>query len=232
MQTVNPVTPLSATQERRLVGYLEVQFLELSRGYKKRSIPRDLPLSPHELTHPPSAPWRDRSHPSSKLTTLSAYLETSHHLLNLILQIPPIDPSVSLRNTLLLRLTGEIFNSVPGYTPDKDSLPVLLDWLQDLDQGWAAVLRSQGWDSQARSGISVRLPDGAHSGSLSQTERTRLKSMLVAGTEMLEEWMDLLRAQSGDGETSGIEATQAGRFEDLFSSTLTEMGFLSGQFSV
>jgi len=45
--------------------------------------------------------------------------------------------------------------------------------------------------------------------------------------------MDLLRVQSGDGETSGsIEATQAGRFEDLFSSTLTEMGFLSGQFSV
>jgi len=56
--------------------------------------------------------------------------------------------------------------------------------------------------------------------------------MLVAGTEMLEEWVDLLRAQSGDGETSDIEATQAGRFEDLFSSTLTEMGFLSGQFSV
>jgi len=232
MQTVNPVTPLSTTQERRLVGYLEDQFLELSRGYKKRSIPRDLLqflLTSSRILRPPL--WKDRSHPSSKLTTLSAYLEASHHLLNLILQIPPIEPSVSLRNTLLLRLTGEIFNSVPGYTPDKDSLPVLLDWLQDLDQGWVAVLRSQGWDPEARSGISVRLPDGAHPGSLSQTERTRLKSMLVAGTEMLEEWMDLLRAQSGDVETS-IEATQAGRFEDLFSSTLTEMGFLSGQFSV
>ena len=175
---------------------------------------------------------KDRSHPSSKLTTLPAYLEASHHLLNLILQIPPIDPSASLRNTLLLRLTGEILNSVPGYTPDKKSLSTLLDWLQDLDQGWVAVLRSQGWDPEARSGISVRLPDGARSGSLSQTECTRLKSMLVNGTEMLEEWMELLRAQSDDGETSGIETTQAGRFEDLFAGTLTEMGFLHGEFSV
>ena len=41
----NPATPLSATQERRLVDYLEEQFLELTRGYKKRLIPRD--LSPH-----------------------------------------------------------------------------------------------------------------------------------------------------------------------------------------
>ena len=40
MQTANPATPLSTTQERRLVDYLEEQFLELTRGYKKRSIPR------------------------------------------------------------------------------------------------------------------------------------------------------------------------------------------------
>ena len=179
-----------------------------------------------------SPPRKDRLHPSSKLTTLSAYLEASHHLLNLILQIPPIDPSASLRNTLLLRLTGEILNSVAGYTPDENSLLILLDWLQDLDQGWVAVLRCQGWDSEARSGINVRLPDGACPGSLSQTERTRLKSMLVTGTEILEEWMELLRAQSGDGETSDIEERQAGRFEDLFSGTLAEMGFLRGEFSV
>jgi hypothetical protein len=42
MQTVDPVAPLSATQERRLVDYLEDQFLELTRGYKKRLIPPNL----------------------------------------------------------------------------------------------------------------------------------------------------------------------------------------------
>ena len=41
MQMANAVAPLSATQERKLVEYLEEQFLELARGYKKRLIPRD-----------------------------------------------------------------------------------------------------------------------------------------------------------------------------------------------
>ena len=172
-------------------------------------------------------PWKDRSHPSSELTTLPAYLDASHHLLNLILQIPPINPSASLRGTLLLRLTGEVLNSISGYTPDEKSFSVLLDWLQDLDKGWFAVLRSQGWDSTTQSGISVRLPDGARSTPLSQTERTQLKSMLVAGTEMLEEWIELLRTQS-----DGSGTIQAGRLEDLFSGVLTEMGFLSGEFSL
>ena len=43
MQVADPVTPLSTIQERRLVDYLEEQFLELTRGYKKRLIPRNSP---------------------------------------------------------------------------------------------------------------------------------------------------------------------------------------------
>lgn len=42
MKAADLAMPLSATQERRLVDYLEEQFLELTRGYKKRSIPCDL----------------------------------------------------------------------------------------------------------------------------------------------------------------------------------------------
>ena len=148
----------------------------------------------------------------------------------MILLIPPVDPSASLRSTLLLRLTGDVLNSVPGYTPDEKSLQILLDWVQDLDEGWLAALRSQGWDPATRSGIMVRLPDGARPGSLSQTERTRLKSMLVAGTEMLEEWVELLQTRLG--EEMDMKTAQGGRLEDLFSGTLTEMGFLRGEFSV
>ena len=43
MQATNPVMPLSTTQERRLVDYLEDQFLELTRGYKKRLIAPNFP---------------------------------------------------------------------------------------------------------------------------------------------------------------------------------------------
>lgn len=38
MQTAT-AKPLSTTQERRLVEFLEEQFLELTRGYKKRLNP-------------------------------------------------------------------------------------------------------------------------------------------------------------------------------------------------
>ena len=34
-------------------------------------------------------------------------------------------------------------NSIVGYKPDVRTLPQLLDWLNDLDKGWLAVLRSQ-----------------------------------------------------------------------------------------
>lgn len=132
-----------------------------------------------------------------------------------------------MRSALLLRLTGEVLNSVPGYPPDEKSLSALLDWLQDLDKGWLAVLRSQGWDSVEKLGVSVRLPEGARSStSLSQTELTRLKSMLVAGTEMLEEWVEVLETQPD------VETMQAGRLDDLFSGVLAEMGFLRGEYSV
>jgi hypothetical protein len=50
--------------------------------------------------------------------------------------------------------------------------------------------------------------------------------MLVAGTEMLEEWVEVLQTQSD------VETTQAGRLDDLFSGVLTEMGFLRGEYSV
>jgi len=56
--------------------------------------------------------------------------------------------------------------------------------------------------------------------------------MLIAGSEMLEEWVELLRTRSGEGEMSNLETTLGGRLEELFSGTLTEMGFLRGEFSV
>ena len=51
MQTPTPITPLSTAQERRLVDYLDEQFLELTRGYKKRLISRDLFQSLRIGTH-------------------------------------------------------------------------------------------------------------------------------------------------------------------------------------
>lgn len=176
------------------------------------------------------------SDPSSTLQTLSSYLQTTHSLLFIILQIPPADPSAALRTTFLLRLTGEVMSSIAGYKPDTQTLPQLLDWLDDLDRGWLAVLRSQSWDPEAHAGVDIILHDQASntvsSSPMSQTERTRLRSLLISGTARMEEWLVELDTAGQDYdlvlETLGLQQG----FDDLFSGTLAEMGSLNGAMNV
>ncbi|KAI8974242.1 hypothetical protein BD414DRAFT_424490 [Trametes punicea] len=197
--------PLSPAQERKLVDFLDDQFLELTRNFKKRS------------------------DPSSTLPTLQAYLEATHHMLSLVLQIPPVDPSAPLRTTLLLRLTGEVLQAIPGYRPDTETLPLLLAWLNDLDQAWLAVIRGQAWDPEECRGVDVELPAEGHCTPMSQTDRTRLRSLLISGTDSLEEWLEGLDT-AGEGsfemtlQRLGLEQA----FNELFAGTLTEMGSLGG----
>ncbi|KAI0781521.1 hypothetical protein BD413DRAFT_31924 [Trametes elegans] len=199
----NTVRALSPAQERKLVDHLEERFLEVTRNYKKRA------------------------DPSSTLPTLFEYLETTHHMLSLILQIPPVDPSAPLRTSFLLRLTGEVLQAIPGYTPDTETLPLLLAWLNDLDKAWLAVLRAQGWDPEECRGIDVERPPESRSTPVSQTERTRLRSLLIAGSDSLEEWLEGLdTAGEGSFEVTlqrlGLEQS----FNELFAETLAEMGSL------
>ncbi|KAI0927834.1 hypothetical protein AcW1_005253 [Taiwanofungus camphoratus] len=200
------IRPLTTNQERNLVNYLEGQLLEITRNYKKRS------------------------QPSSTLPSLKSYLIATRPLLSLILQIPPLDPSASLRTSLLLRLTGEIMNSIPGYVPDTQTLAQLLAWLDDLDKGWLAVLRSQAWGPIVRTGTDVTLPadNSQHSTPASQTDRTRLRSILVAGTSRMEEWLQEIDMEGQSYELALERLGLQQGFDELFSGTLAEMGSLTG----
>ena len=183
----------------------------------------------------PNTHWFLRSQPSTTLPTLVAYLSAAHPLLALILQIPPIDPQAALRSSLLLRLTGEVMSSITGYQPTVDSLPLLLSWLDELDRGWLAVLQSQIWDPDTCMGVDFIIPSDSseassiHSSPISQTDRTRLRSIIVSGTSALEEWLERLDVVGAEDLPSALErlgATQA--FDDLFHRTLSEMGELEG----
>ncbi|TBU40245.1 hypothetical protein BD309DRAFT_967839 [Dichomitus squalens] len=200
-KTVNALSP---GQERKLVDYLEERFLDITRNFKKRA------------------------DPSSSLPTLPAYLEATHHLLSLILQVPPVDPSAPLRTTLLLRLTGDVLAAVPGYVPTLDVLPLLLSWLADLDAGWLAVLRSQAWDPTSSTAVDARLPEGARASTPSQTERTRLRSLLIGGTDALEEWLERLDTSGAGFEMVLEKVGMEQAFNELFAGTLAEMGSLTG----
>ncbi|KAH9915712.1 hypothetical protein B0H21DRAFT_853318 [Amylocystis lapponica] len=201
------VVPLTAKQERSLVDYLEQNFLEITRNHKKRSLPA------HEHASDALVLFGSNAHPALPHSA-----------------DPPLDPSASLRTSLLLRLTGEVFSAIPGYAPDVETLPQLLSWLDDLDKGWLAVLRSQRWDTASNTGVDVTLPADTrlHASPVSQTERTRLRSMLIAGTGGMEEWLSVLDAGSGgQGYEPVLEQLgfQQG-FDDLFSRSLAQMGSL------
>ena len=211
---------------------------------------------------------RTSAEASSTLRSLPAYLDASRHLLKIILQIPPVDPSTSLRTAYLLRLTGDVLNSITGYrltsespptngqadspiasTANLDSIPLplarsalqdLLDFLDDLDQAWVAVLQGQVWDPSSGAGVDLVVPTDSSSGlnvkstPPSQTDVTRLRSLLIGGQSALEEWLGEERlTQGGEGEEDDLSATLErmgllDEFDELFSKTLDFLGGLGG----
>jgi len=201
---------LSPAQERRLVDHLDERFLELTRGFKKRS------------------------EPNSTFSTLSNYLAVASKILVLILQIPPIDPSTSLRTAFLLRLTNEVLNSIAGYAPTTSALADAVSWLDDLDQAWLVVLQSQVWDADNGEGVDLLIEAddaaaGVKSTPMNQTEITRLRSLLVSAMAELEEWLDGGRGDEGDDVESRLKRLGLqDKFDELFSGSLDFLGGVGG----
>lgn len=179
------------------------------------------------------------SEPTATLPTLPSYLQAARKILSLILQIPPVDPSTSLRTAYLLHLTNDVLNSIPGYTAHTEDIPELLDWLDDLDQAWLSVLQSQVWDPEQGTGVDLVLTSddvakGLKSSPVNQTEQTRLRSLLVGGAANIEQWLAVLGKQlDGDADVGAdVESilerlgVQEG-FDELFSRTLQELGGMS-----
>ncbi|KAL1715739.1 hypothetical protein EV715DRAFT_275566 [Schizophyllum commune] len=207
--TPTSLRPLSTRQERRLMDYLDERLLNLMRNYKKRA------------------------EDSTSTPTLQAYLHESHQILALILQIPPIQPSASLRTAYLLHLTNDALSAVPGYPANLDSLPDLLTWLNELDRAWQVVLAGQIWHPQERVGVDP--PEGSAVQTrnlITQTDRTRLKSMLISGSAVIEDWVGEIVAQD-DVDAEDIESMlqRLGIAEGsvrIFPGTLDELERMSG----
>ena len=127
-------------------------------------------------------------------------------------------------------------SSIPGYPADLGTLPDLLEFLDDLDQAWVTVLDSQIWDPNSKTAVDLVVPadnltnsnnNKLHSTPMNQTERTRLRSLLITGTAQLEEW---LTGMENEGEEYQGVLERAGlqqSFDDLFERTLAEMGGLA-----
>ncbi|KAL1681055.1 hypothetical protein EV122DRAFT_261509 [Schizophyllum commune] len=201
--------PLSTRQERRLMDYLDERLLNLMRNYKKRA------------------------EDSTSTPTLQAYLQESRQILSLILQIPPVQPSASLRTAYLLHLTNDVISAIPGYPAELESLPDLLTWLNELDRAWQVVLAGQIWRPEEHIGVDP--PEGSALQTrnlITQTDRTRLKSMLISGSAVIEDWVGEIVAQE-DVDAEDIESMlqRLGIAEGsvrIFPGTLDELERMSG----
>jgi len=188
------------------------------------------------------------------LKTLPAYLEAARHLLLLVIQIPPIDPSTGLRIAYLLRLTGDVLSAIPGYqletsktTNVQEALRDLLEFFGDLDQAWLAVLQSQVWDpSTARAvDLVIAVDDDSHASPKSpsalnirstppsQTEVTRLQSLLFTGESALEEWLTNEKTRANDADSDDVSGMLEHmglleEFDSLFVRTLDFLGGFTG----
>ncbi|KAF5319017.1 hypothetical protein D9611_012656 [Ephemerocybe angulata] len=258
---------LTSGQERRLVSYLDDRFTECARNFRKRA------------------------EASSTLRTLPQYLEEARHLMALILQIPPIDPSTSLRTFYLLRLTGDVLSDIPKYglfkptstsdTLDSDPPPLpearidlyqvrgvlrdLLDFLDDLDQAWLAVLQGLAWvpesaegsgfvdlhhvtaeppskndsepEGRASNGHDEHESEGRKTTLPSQTDITRLKSLLLGGESAVEDWLlnENIAVQPGARDDSNDLTGLLDKmglldgFDAIFTATLDFLGGFGGE---
>lgn len=165
-------------------------------------------------------------------------------------------------------------NGKEGRQDTNTPLHHLLALLTELDNGWYAVLRAQAWDARTHSGVDVEIPlpllipslsgSGFDSGPpdssaessivgappVSQTDRTRLRSILASGASRLEAWLEKSLSSHVAGTVADVEVTvDAGdqdqdeaqdvdldleqllahlglqqAFDDLFVRTLAEMG--------
>ena len=192
------------------------------------------------------------------MRTLPAYLEAARHLLLLVIQIPPIDPSTGLRIAYLLRFTGDVLFAIPGYqletstttTSIQETLRDVLEFLGDLDRAWLAVLQSQVWDPSTDQAVDLvvtlnddpqtlnppsNIPSASSIKSTppSQTEVTRLKSLLFTGESSLEEWLTTEKARADDADNDDVSGMLErmgllDEFDSLFVKTLDFLGGFTG----
>ena len=132
-----------------------------------------------------------------------------------------------------MHLTNDALSAIPGYPAELKTLPDLLTWLDELDRSWQVVLAGQIWRPEEHIGVDPPEGSALQTRSLiTQTDRTRLKSMLISGSAVIEDWVGEIVAQD-DVDAEDIESMlqRLGIAEGsvrIFPGTLDELERMSG----
>ena len=113
---------------------------------------------------------------------------------------------------------------IVGYPPSPTDLIPLLEWLDMLDRGWLSVLCRRPWDPVRGEGVELPEELLEKMPLPTQTDRTRVHSLLITGISTLEDWME---GKNEDDEDSLVyDMRRLGHqntFDDLFHRTLTKL---------
>lgn len=113
---------------------------------------------------------------------------------------------------------------ITGYSPGGTDLVPLLEWSDMLDCGWLCVLCRRAWDPLRGEGVVLPEELVEKTPLPTQTDCTRVHSLLITGIGALENWME---GEHEDKEDSlvhdmrrlGYQST----FDELFHRTLTKL---------
>ncbi|GAA5875406.1 hypothetical protein JCM16303_000613 [Sporobolomyces ruberrimus] len=163
--------PLSAAQESRLIRHLDPALLSLSGSFESRHSP------------------------SSRLPTLSSFLDALVPLLSLVAAIPAAKPSGGLRVAYLLQLLGYLGPAIEGYPLDDDALDDLIATIHKFDLVSSVVLEGKEWDSstgRAKEESAQGEDDQVYAvQALRNTDVVRLKSFVQDLRQVLSSSLDL-----------------------------------------
>lgn len=141
-------------------------------------------------------------------------------LQGIVLSIPAIEPSASLRVAYSLRLLGLLPVAVRGYADmlrsRREQREALWAYVDKADRGWCTVLRGEEWDQNAaRSsgrragegeresmamGATTRAANGGRGTGVRGTDRVRLESVLA---DLRAALLDALSPDDGEGSGAG-----------------------------
>jgi hypothetical protein len=180
---------LTAPQEAALRAYLDSAQLGLERDERKQCVPSD-------------------SANTSRLGPLSTLLARLAPLLQAILQLPAHEPWASTRVAYLLAYTANApryiqklpLMTVPEGMDESDpdacaavaeeagaTMQGVLDLLGEVERGWIAVLRGEGWRAGEEGEAGEAVPVEGGSG-IDQTAKVRLRSIVELAREKTLLW--------------------------------------------
>lgn len=249
METTN-VKFLTEVQERRIMTYVEEKALDINRAFQKRHMSssklRTLPdyISAIRVLIFDLVMVISPMVPSGELR-VSLLLRLTADLLD---AAPGYAASISPdENDEDMSTSGGSGGSETGDAGTKYPLVELFDVLHELDNAWAAVLSCQVWNNESQTGEDVMLSvvdtesqvdamehdASSVSGDIvasehgiklyapSDTESTRLRSMILAGMSAIEDWLD-------EGQVPDVAKEP---FEQCFDLTLSFLGEESNEAS-